>query len=185
MSEYNRMQLVKRRFFAMRNGIVADALRRLSPSYRMIFGLNLPQIAEVAASVQPDAAFAEELWADSRTRESLLVAPMIYPAAEMDEATALRWMCDVRDTEVADVLCHRLLRRLPFARRLAEGCASSESDMLRYTALRLMRNIMNQDAAAAAAMARRELDRDVPLTRALCLNIIDETEFLLEPDNEK
>ena len=57
--------------------------------------------------------------------------------------------------------------------------------MLRYTALRLMRNIMNQDAAAAAAMARRELDRDVPLTRALCLNIIDETEFLLEPDNEK
>ena len=102
MSEYNQMQLVKRRMYAMRNGIVADALRRNSPSYRMIFGLNLPQIAEIAASQPQDAAFSAELWADRRTRESLLLAPMLYPPAEMDEATALAWMYDVRDTEVAD-----------------------------------------------------------------------------------
>lgn len=184
MSEYNQMQLVKRRMYAMRNGIVADALRRNSPSYRMIFGLNLPQIAEIAASQPQDAAFAAELWADRRTRESLLLAPMLYPPAEMDEATALAWMCDVRDTEVADVLCHRLLRRLACACALVNACVDSESDMLRYTALRLMRNIIQTDPAAAADMARRELERGCGLTHALCLNITDESDFLLEPDNE-
>ena len=28
MPEYNRMQIIKRRFFAMRNGIIADTLRK-------------------------------------------------------------------------------------------------------------------------------------------------------------
>ena len=35
----NEMQIVKRHFFAMRNGIIADTLRRAGSPYHIIFGL--------------------------------------------------------------------------------------------------------------------------------------------------
>lgn len=79
MPEYNRMQLIKRRFYAMRNGIIADTLRKAGLGYKIIFGLNLPQITEIASGLTADADLAEELWADRRTRESMLLAPMLYP----------------------------------------------------------------------------------------------------------
>lgn len=177
------MQKVKRRFFAMRNGVIADTLRRGGHPCRMIFGLNLPQISEIAAETGFSKALALELWADRRTRESLLLAPMVYPAGEMAPETAREWMQSVPAAEVADVLCHRLLRRLPFAFGLAVEEAGDADPMARYTALRLMRNLLNRgNASEICRYAEAELDRGEGLTRALCLNIIDEIFFLLEED---
>ncbi len=177
------MQRVKRRFFAMRNGIVADALRRSGHPYRMIFGLNLPQIADISAEAGPSVELAAELWADRRTRESLLLAPMLYPASEMTPGLARRWMTEVPAAEVADVLCHRLLRRLPYASELGFGLADDPDPMTRYTALRLLRNILTRDnAPAIRPLAEAELRRADSLTRPLCLNILDEITFLLDED---
>lgn len=50
---FNKMQLLKRRFFAMRNGAVADSLRRQGADYRIIFGLNLPQLVDIAREFGP------------------------------------------------------------------------------------------------------------------------------------
>ena len=58
MAEYNRMQIIKRRFFAMRNGIIADTLRKAGLDYRMIFGLNLPQVVEIAGEQPHEPALA-------------------------------------------------------------------------------------------------------------------------------
>lgn len=176
--EYNAMQLVKRRFFALRNGIVADLLRRANPGYRMIFGLTLPQIAEVAADTPHTPQMATELWADTRTRESRLLATMLYPPASMDRAVAMEWMCGAATVEEADILCHKLLRHLPFATSLAAEGLESSSEMTRYASLRLLRNLMPPCVAEAESAARAELLRDNPLTRQLCLAIIDEADFI-------
>lgn len=172
------MQLVKRRFFAMRNGVVAEALRPTAPHYRVIFGLTLPQIAEVASSAPHTVEMAEQLWADRRTRESQLLAPMLYPPEQMERGEAERWVGEVATAEVADILCHRLLRHLPYAAELALGIldASEATPLMRYTALRLLRNLMparRAEAAAAAAAAAAELAADSPLTRSLCRNILE------------
>lgn len=174
------MERLKRRFFAMRNGVVADALRAAHPSYRVIFGLNLPQIAEIAAGAPHTADMARLLWADKRTRESLLLAPMLFPADELSQSEAAEWMGAVADAEVADILCHRLLRHLPYAPELARMNLDAESDMLRYTSLRLLCNLLPAGAADADRAARAELRRGCALTKPLCLNIIDKTEFLNE-----
>ena len=79
MTQFNDMQVVKRRFFAMRNGAVADNMRKLGANYRIIFGLNLPQIVEIANETPHDEVLAEALWQIKSTRESQLLAPMIYP----------------------------------------------------------------------------------------------------------
>lgn len=61
MSEFNQIQLIKRRFFAMRNGIVADTIRKVGFDYRMIFGLNLPQLKDIAAELPHTVELAQEI----------------------------------------------------------------------------------------------------------------------------
>jgi len=99
---FNIQQQIKRRFFAMRNGIVADTLRKGGAGYKIVFGLNLPQIVEISNEFPHDPALAEMLWHNDSTRESLLLAPMLYPAELMDMATAMEWAGDVKEIEVPE-----------------------------------------------------------------------------------
>ncbi|MDE5919224.1 MAG: DNA alkylation repair protein [Duncaniella sp.] len=180
MAEYNAMQTVKRRFFAMRNGIVADTLRRTMPEYKMVFGLNIPQIADIARETGISRALAEELWADRRTRESMLMAPMIFPIEELDAPTAGRMMDEVVTPEVADILCHRLLRHHPDARRLAMERVASPDDLVRYTAFSLLFNLLPDRAEEVKPFAEAEFSSACPLTRALTRALLEEIDFLSE-----
>ena len=168
------MQQIKQRFFAMRNGIVADTLRRAGLEYRMAFGLNLPQLVEIAADFEPSAELAEQLWADRRTRESLLLAPMLYPHEALTERRAAEMLREAPTTEVADILCHRLLRHLPFALKIAAEAATDEADLTRYAAMRLMANLLYTYPEEIKPYAEAELRRNTPLTSRLCTQILSE-----------
>lgn len=136
---------VKQRFFALRNGLLADMLRKqCALPHKMIFGLNLPQIREIAAEAGTDAALAAQLWADTEVRESRLLAPMVTPA----EAARLAWLGEVRTVEEADVVCHRLLRHCPGAEQAALEALGSEEPLVRYAALRLLLNLLPQSRPA-------------------------------------
>ena len=131
------LQVIKHRFYAMRNGIVADTLRRAGAEYRVIFGVNLPQLKEIASDIGYDAVLARELWANVSTRESVLLAPMIMPAEEFTIDEARRWVASAPSVEAVDVLCLRLLGRMPFAAQIAEECLVSDSRLMQYAAMRL------------------------------------------------
>lgn len=180
MSDFNQMQTIKRQMYALRNGIIADSLRKAGAGYKMIFGLNLPQIREVAQSLPPDRALAEELWADRRTRESMLLAPMIYPAEEMDLSTALRWVAETQHTEVADILSHSLLRHLPFAWDMAVTLAGEAEPMKRYMAMRLMWNLLTSHRDDIRPYAAAEAERGEELTRRVASTLVEEIDFLNE-----
>ena len=178
MTEFNEMQSLKRRFFAMRNGALAEQMRRQGAPYEIIFGLNIPQLVEIAATIEQSREFAERLWANTTTRESLLLAPMIYPEGEMTEEKALEWAKSCRTAEVSDVLCHRLLRKLPFAPEIVEALADSDVDMERYLSLRLLLNLIQRgqvaDTRAGIAAAEAELARDCQLTRGVARQVLSE-----------
>ena len=171
---------LKRRLYAMRNGVVADAIRKAGAPYRIIFGLNLPQITEIAADFRDGGPeFARTVWADNHTRECLLIAPMLMPADAMDEATARQWILQSPCSEVSDILCHRLLKHLPYARTLAQEFSASQEPLERYTALRLLFNLLPQGVNETQAIARAEADRHDPMTLHIARALIEETEFLL------
>lgn len=153
------MQTVKRGFFAMRNGVIADTLRKGGSPFRIIFGLNLPQIVDIAVQTGTDPSLAEDLWHNTTTRESMLLAPMLVAPDAFSKADALRWIADIPTAEVADVLCHRLLRHLPFAWELAEELCDADMPFAAYTALRLAFNLVASDPSRAAAIAVRFPDR--------------------------
>lgn len=168
----NEMQIVKRRFFAMRNGIIADTLRRAASPYHIIFGLNLPQLVEIAAETPHTVELADALHANASTRCSRLMAPMIHPLEEMTPDKALRWMEDVLCAEEADILCHRLLRRLPFAADLVAGSAD-EPKWLQYTRLRLLANLRAIGAPAPDVDLAPYLASEYPEVAALARQLVN------------
>lgn len=129
---------VKQQFFALRNGLLADMLRKqcVMP-YKVIFGLNIPQLKAMAQHIGTDDALAAQLWADMDVRESRLLSPMI--SSIRTEATDM--LGQVLTTEEADIVCHSLLRHCPGAEHAAEAAAASENPLTRYASLRLLLNL--------------------------------------------
>lgn len=133
---------VKQQMFALRNGLLADGLRRNSGGvYTMVFGLMLPQIKEIAAMCGKDQPLALQLWANANCRESRLLAP--YVAETMPE----HWPWEVQTEEEADVLCHALLRHLPQAPLTADALQASPTPLHQYTARRLRSFLKNSCGA--------------------------------------
>ncbi|MBR6285199.1 MAG: DNA alkylation repair protein [Muribaculaceae bacterium] len=136
------LQTLRQAFFAYRNGVVAEALRRGGDPHEFVMGCQLADLMAITSAVAHDAALAQALWDDRRHRECRLAAAMVYPADAMTADTALRWATDVQCTEEADVLCHRLLRHVPCAAMLWRELVTSEQPLQQYTALRLLLNLL-------------------------------------------
>lgn len=173
------LRTLRQNIYVMRNGILADSLRQNGCPYRLIFGLNLPQLTEIATQTGRRADLALELWRDTSLREAALMAPMLYPPEELtldfarERAAAVRW------TEDADILCFKLLRYAPFASRLAEELCTAEAPLSRYTGLRLYFCIVAQHPTEALKAAEREIARPEPLS-TLAAMLRQEAEFILE-----
>lgn len=180
--DFGDMQNVKRRMFALRNGVVAEALRRGGCPYRIVFGLTLPQLDEVASVTPHTVTVAQMLWDNDSTRESRLLAPMICPREGMTVDRARRWLGQCRSTEDVDILCHRLLRHLPWASMLVDELSGREdADLMRYAAVRLAFNLVYKDAAMGLRVALAEERRECPLTRHVASMLADEARFVLNP----
>ncbi|MDE6296978.1 MAG: DNA alkylation repair protein [Muribaculaceae bacterium] len=125
---------IKHQFFAFRNGIIADALRKQT-NYSVIFGLQVPQIAQIAKSLSPSMQLAETLWSEQSTRESRLLATYLFPVDEVDMKKALSLASQANNVEEADMLAFRLLKWLPFADSLltAMGSRNDISDYMKRT----------------------------------------------------
>lgn len=150
MSTDNRLiQEIRKEFFAFRNGIVADKLRKAGDPHSMIMGCLLVDIQAIAqrakGTIGDDeqlAALAQELWNDTKSRECRLVAPMLYPVHEMTLEKALQWSQTVETVEIADNLCHKLLRHTADADDLFRRLIADERPMVKYTGYRLLLNLL-------------------------------------------
>ena len=180
MAQFNEMQTIKRNFFAMRNGIVADSLRKAGSPFPVIFGVNLPQLDEIAANTGRNKALALQLYNDTRTRESMLVAPMVFPPEEMTQELALEWLQKSRAVEVTDILCHKLLRKLSFAPQVAASALQSTDEMLRYGGIRILWNLLPSPAKDFKAEIQAEVMKDSPLTKRPAEMLLEEIDFLTE-----
>lgn len=180
-TEFNTMQQIKRRFFAMRNGLIADTLRRGGSPFKIIFGLNIPQIAEIADEFGKDILLARRLWKNNTTRESMLIAPMMMPADLLTKADAIKMVGESPSAEITDSLCHKLLRHLPFSLELASDLANdTDNDMARYAAMRLLWHHIQSAPDIAEQLAHKELSTGCSMTRQPAAQILDEIEFMKE-----
>ncbi len=135
---------IRKEFFALRNGMIADTLRKGGLEQKYIFGLQLPQIKEIAVRFRPaedeeSAALARALWSDRECREARLLACHLMPATSMPDTEALKWVEDVCTREEADILAFRLLRNHPHAAAIANALEKEENTLKNYTAAAIKR----------------------------------------------
>ena len=128
------IQEIKQQFFSFRNGIVAKAFLDAGAPYKTMFGLQLPQLSEIARGAGTDHQLALTLWADSGCRESRLLACWLFDKDKITKEDALRLAQEAATREETDILVFRLLRHLPFAEELKESLSG-------YTKEALIRNL--------------------------------------------
>lgn len=140
---------IRKEFFAFRNGIVADKLRKAGDPHTMIMGCLLVDVQaivqrqrEAIDDAETLKALALELWNDTNSRECRLAAPMLYPAELMTLEQALQWCLSVETIEVADNLCHKLLRHIAEADALFRQLIADERPLVKYTGYRLLLNLL-------------------------------------------
>lgn len=135
---------IKHQFMAYRNGIISDTLRKAGMPYNIIFGLQLPQLSAIAREIEPSMELAMELWSDKGVRESRLLACWVFPAESMSEEICIQLASSLQTKEEADILCFRLLRKLPFAETLALKLTACDSPLEIYCGEALRRNLDSQ-----------------------------------------
>ena len=140
---------IRKEFFAFRNGIVADKLRKAGDPHIIIMGCLLVDIQGIASRFRESindneqiASVASELWSDTNSRECRLAAPMLYPAELMTLELAQQWCQTVETIEVADNLCHKLLRHIDGSDELFRQLISDDNPLIKYTGYRLLLNLM-------------------------------------------
>lgn len=119
---------------AFRNGIVADAFHKAGAPYRVVFGLQIPQLGEIARRVM-DGVSAEErhnlafkLWEDRGVRESRLLATWFFDASRLSIEQWEAIAADCLTQEEADILCWRQLRRYAGREALTERLRQDERE---------------------------------------------------------
>lgn len=134
---------IKNFFFTYRNGMIADTLRKAGMDYKIIFGLNVPQLSDISRRINEDREkLAEELWNDSEVRESRLLACWLFNPDTVCEGKAEELMKSVKTREEADILAFKLLRYLPFAKSLiSEADTDSDNTLYGYAVEALKRNL--------------------------------------------
>ena len=176
---------IRKEFFAFRNGIVADTLRKAGDPHGMIMGCLLVDIIGIASRFRTDIydkeqlmAIASELWSDTNSRECRLAAPMLYPAEEMSLELAITWCESVETVEVADNLCHKLLRHIPEADSLFRLLIAQENPRMNYTGYRLLLNLLllgkvQPNASLKAIVDTEAAQAEQPL-KSLIKDILEE-----------
>lgn len=62
MTMEEQLREVRKRLRMAMNGIVSNSLRQKGMNYKLIFGVPLPEIKEIAKSFEMNADFARALW---------------------------------------------------------------------------------------------------------------------------
>ena len=172
------IQEIKKDFFAYRNGIIAEQLRAAGDPHTMILGCQLADIIAITSRYEKNATLAQELWNDEKHRECRMAATMLYPIHEFKMETALAWCLSVESVEIADVLCHRLLRHLPYAKELWAQLLACDKKLVRYIAWRLLLNLMMMSRIEKTnelrAMVENELKSVQPPIQSLLQRILEE-----------
>lgn len=166
------LQKIRKEFFAYRNGIIAEQLRTAGDPHTMIMGCQLADVIAIAAHYEKNTALAQALWNDEHHRECRLAAPMLYPIDQFSQQTALAWCQSVESVEIADVLCHRLLRHMPCAQQLWQQLRDSDSPLVRYTAWRLLLNLTLLNKVEKTTQLRSLVEQELATAQPPLLQVL-------------
>ena len=131
---HEKLKTIKQSFRLLMNGVASQSMRQKGVSYKINWGVPLPELQKMAAEYGKDYGLAVELWKED-IRECQILATLVMPAEKMDADLVDVWMERLRTQEMAELLAFNLLQHLdlsvdcirPYhvsALRLSAACTS-------------------------------------------------------------
>lgn len=125
-----KLQLIKRDFRSLMNGTAAASLREKGLHYRLIFGVEWPQLMRLSAEIGKDHDLAQALWKED-IRECRLLAGLIQPVETFSLELADVWIETMHYPEEAQYTVLSLFQHLPHVSEAAFNWIARSEEMYR------------------------------------------------------
>ncbi len=143
MDTHEILRDLKKDLRAVMNGVASARMRQEGMQYKVNFGVELPRLQELAATLPHTHEMARALWTDP-VRECKILATMVQPAESFCSEIAEIWMEDIREPELARLAVMQLFVRLPHAADCAFRWMADEREMFAYCGYLLMARLLMQ-----------------------------------------
>jgi len=119
---------IKKELRAAMNGIVSAKMRAAGMPYKLVFGVELPRLSDIAREFSPDKELAVCLW-NENIRECKILATLLLPHEEMTVEQAEIWTDELTTDEMAQILVMNQLAKRPWAMDVALRWILSDHQM--------------------------------------------------------
>ncbi len=148
---------IKQSFRQYMDGVIAQSLRDKGLKYKIIWGVSQLHLREMAREYEPDAELAKLLW-ESDVRECKLLATMLMPKAEFKADEAEKWMSEVKNQELAEMLCFNLLQHCEFSATLAHKWITSDDELKQIAGYNLIARLLSSAAEPKSLGVRQAIE---------------------------
>lgn len=112
---------IKKELRASMNGILSARMREAGMPFKLIFGVELPRLQNIASEFSQDVSLAESLW-QQNIRETRLLSIMLMPVESFTSERANVWLGTLKTSEEAQVLAMMLLQKAEDAKDICLAC---------------------------------------------------------------
>lgn len=132
---------------AAMNGIAARSIRESGMGYRLVYGVELPRLRQIAEGFTPERRLAQTLW-QSDVREEKILGILLYPKNEFDADIAHLWIESLlpEQAELAGLMAMELMSMMPDASELAFLLMADERPMHQLCGLLTLTRLMMRGA---------------------------------------
>jgi 3-methyladenine DNA glycosylase AlkD len=114
MTTQDTIREIKAQFRLFMNGVASHSMREKGLDYKLNFGIELPRLKEISLRYEKNHSLAGELWKEN-IRECKILATLLQPIETFLPEIADIWVEDIRQPEIAELLCMNLFQHLPYA----------------------------------------------------------------------
>ncbi len=136
---------IKKDLRASMNGMLSARMRQVGMPYKLVFGVELPRLQDIAAGFAPSRQLAQALW-NENIRETRMLACLLMPAHEFTPALADIWVEEIPTAEVAQVMATSLMPKAPGACTLSFEWIASENPMRQLCGFLCVARLLQQGA---------------------------------------
>lgn len=172
------MRVIKAELRSAMNGIASAAIRQSGMGYKLVFGVELPRLRQIASEFMPSSPdensrarrLAVALW-DENIRECKMLAILIFPPTEFDGDMADVWISSLQpqQAELAQLLSMEILCRLPQAADLSFLWMADERPLYQLCGFLTLTRLLMQGAQLSPDAEAEFLDQASATLPTSCL----------------
>ena len=144
----------------MMSGATSASMRERGLTYKVNFGVELPRLKQLAATLEKGHKLAGELWKED-IRESKILAALLQPVDTFYPEIADIWVADIRTMEIAELTVMNLFQHLDYAPQLSFQWIASDDEFRQVCGFLLIARLLTRKADMDERSENEFLDQGV------------------------